>query len=669
MSIGQAISNNEQPAAASENAAKLQNVDGPLDPYDDSAEIMARYAAERDKRIRDDGNSQFITLHDSPKFKHMTQDPWLPADGSVSGFELSDKERLHFKFVLKGAGYAGLLYAARLIEAGYSPKDMVLIDYAGGFGGTWYWNRYPGLMCDVAAEVYMPLLEETNYVPKTKYAYGHELREHADRIAHQYGVNERGIFRATIEDANWNEADSQWELNVVQEQGPQRGPDAVKVRSVVTGDYVFSLAGLLNYPKLPNLQGIEEFHGHQFHTSRWDYTYTGGSQLEPVLENLKDKRVGLVGTGATAVQVVPQLAKWAKELYVIQRTPSAVDVRNQKSIDPSDWKVNVANKPGWQRARQENMAAFLSNVPNKPKENMVDDKWSTIPAYVSLVGGPNSLDPRSPESIGRYVQKLYEVDLPRQKQIRARINEVVKDPATAASLQPWYPSWCKRPCFHDEYLPAFNGANVTLIDTQGKGIERMTHEGLVVQGKETNLDVLIWASGFSLGGGADSLGQYIVRGRNGMSMSEKFEKTGYATLHGAVSRDFPNFFLSGPWQAAATANQVHMIELLCEHTIHMIQTAEKKSPGAKVLIEPTTAAEETWAMRIAGSATALAALQGCTPSYANGEGKRVPSNVSMEMQIKAARAATWGQGILDYTKILKDWRDNDNMGDLDITIC
>lgn len=669
MHIDQVISKNEQPVTNGAELDELRPSNAAKSLGVADSDTMSRYATERDKRLREDGDSQFIRLHQSSRFVHMTHDPWLPADGSVAGQRLSEREELHFKFVLKGAGYGGLLYAARLVEAGYNADDIILIDYAGGFGGTWYWNRYPGLMCDVAAEVYMPLLEETGYIPQTKYAYGYELREHADRIAKLYGLSERAIFRATIEDVTWNDVTSVWELNVVQEQGHKQGQDADRVKVIITADYMFSLAGVLNFPKLPNISGMEEYRGHQFHTSRWDYTCTGGSPTQPDMMNLRDKRVAVVGTGATAVQVIPQLAKWSKELYIIQRTPSAVDFRGQETIDPKEWKAKVANYPGWQRARRENMAAFISNVPMKPTEDLVDDRWTSISSYVALIGGPNSVDARNVNSINNYVQKLYNRDLPRQSHLRSRVEKVVHDPATAEKLKPWYPSWCKRPCFHDDYLPTFNLSNVTLVDTEGQGIDRMTSSGLVAGKKEIKTDILIWASGFSLGGGADSLGQYIVRGRKGVTMSQKSERAGYATLHGATMRGFPNFFLPGPLQAGATANQVHMIDVVCEHTIHLIKSAERSASGRKVLIEPTAAAEEDWATKVAGSSVALAAVQGCTPGYLNREGARSADGLSDEERMKASRMATWGQGILDYTKVLKDWRAKEDTSDLDITVC
>lgn len=666
MSIDQAISNKGPLLSEEDKVGDISVTDAFTSLESEVVAVHARYAAEREKRLRSDGNSQYILLHGSDKFKHMTEDPWLPADGSVAGIKLAEDERLHFKFVIMGAGYSALLYAARLIEAGCRAEDMILIDYAGGFGGTWYWNRYPGLMCDVAAEVYMPLLEETGYIPKTKYAHGLELLEHAQRIAKQYNISERAIFRATAASATWNETDTVWELDVTQEQGR----DGKEVKAIITGDYVFSLAGLLNYPKLPKLPGIESFQGYQFHTSRWDYEYTGGSQATPEMTNLKDKRVAMVGTGATAIQAFPQLAKWAKKLYLVQRTPSAVDVRGQATIQPEKWKKDVANQPGWQRVRRENMAAFLSNVPEKPSENLVDDEWTRATAYAALIGGPNSVDPRDPGSIQSHVKKQYEVDLPRQTRIRARVNEVVQDSEIAERLKAYYPTFCKRPCFHDFYLPTFNQPNVELIDTEGKGIESMTRNGFVVGEKESKVDVIIWASGFSLSAGASNRGQFIVRGREGTTVSEKFKKTGYATLHGTITRGFPNFFVPGPFQAAATANQMHTIEVICEHTIHMIRKAENSHPGEKILIEPTTEAEETWAMRVAGSATALASIQGCTPSYLNAEGALSSAkDLPMEAQIKAARMATWGQGIMDYTRILEDWRADDNRRDLEITVC
>ncbi|KAJ9663476.1 hypothetical protein H2198_000741 [Neophaeococcomyces mojaviensis] len=633
------------------------------DPETYAMKIHAKYAEERAKRVRPEGVAQFVKLHESEKYRHFVDDPWLPADGSVAGLQLKEGTASHFKFVIKGAGFGGLLYAARFIEAGYKPEDLMFIDYAGGFGGTWYWNRYPGLMCDVESYGYAPLLEETNYMPKHRYSYGQELREHAERIARKYGLSERCIFRATVDEIVWNEEKNIWELSVMQLQGES----GRKVTGKVTGDFVFTLAGLLNFPKLAQLPGLDDFKGHQFHTSRFDYGYTGGSEDTPELVNLKDKRVAIVGTGATAIQLVPQLAKWTKELFVVQRTPSAVDARGQKETDTVWFNKHCANKPGWQKERMVNFAGCLSNEQTSQATDMVDDGWSHAASYSALVGAPVDVQP-TPEGIGAHIAKLHALDLPRSERVRARVDQVVDNKDTAQKLKAWYPAWCKRPCFHDDYLPTFNKSNVKLVDTEGKGIEKMTEDGFVVNGEEHKIDLLIWGTGYALIPSPASNPLTTVRGRGGKTMSEKW-KNGVATLHGAVTRDFPNLFYPGPLQTGATGSMMFMHETMAEHTVHIISQAEKRHPGRKVQIEPTTEAEEVWAGRVAAVSVNLAGMSGCTPGYLNAEGLLDKiSEAPLEEQIKAAKGSTWGRGILDFRAILEDWRLNTDLEGLDVKV-
>lgn len=662
---GQALANGVQEVI--EQSSTDHDSNGHSDTQAYAQQVQAKYQAERDKRMRPEFDSQFVKLHTSEKYKHFTDDPWLPEDGSVRGIRLRENESPHFKFVVKGAGLGGLLYAARLVEQGYNPEDFAFIDYAGGFGGTWYWNRYPGLMCDIASEVYLPLLEETGYMPKHKYSYGQEIREHAERIAERYGFGNRGILRATVGAISWNDDSSLWEISVSQEQGPRQGADANKVLAQVTGDYVISMSGILNYPKLPVLQGLDDFQGHQFHTSRWDYTYTGGSQEQPDMINLKDKSVGIVGTGATAIQTFPQIAKWAKQVYLFQRTPSSVDIRDQRPTDPIEFK-RASSKPGWQRERMDNLAAFMMNDPNKPDVNVVDDGWSRNPSYRALIGGPNNIDPTEPETIAEYIKSLHADDFARQERIRSRVDDIVKDSDTAQRLKAWYPGWCKRPCFHDDYLPAFNQPNVQLVDTEGRGIDRMRRNGAVVAGKEYPVDVLIWGTGYVVSSGSPSdKGSMTVRGRHGKLMSQKWED-GVATLHGVVTRDFPNFFFPFT-QCGVTGNNTHNYQATSDHTAYLIAEAERQHPGKKVLIEPTHEAEEAWAMRVVGNAAAFAGVEGCTPGYINAEGKADKiREAPLEVQMKAARASPWGQGILDYQRITTEWRESGSFEGVDVTV-
>lgn len=523
-------------------------------------------------------------------------------------------------------------------------------------------------MCDVAAAVYMPLLEETGYMPKHKYSYGQELRGHADRIAQKYGFTDRGIFRATTSAVTWNEGQQVWSVDVTQEQGPKQGPEAEKVKTKITGDYVVSMSGILNYPKLPNLPGIESFGGHQFHTSRWDYKYTGGSQESPALGNLKDKVVALVGTGPTSIQALPELAKYAKHVYVVQRTPSSVDVRGQCETDPEEWK-KLRSEPGWQKRHMDNFIEHMSNELGPEEYDVVNDGWTKMRSYSALIGGPNEVDPTNPQTIMEHIGKFHAVDFPRQEKLRARVDDIVKDRETADRLKAWYPGWCKRPCFHDEYLQSFNRTNVSLIDTEGKGLDSLTQTGIVALGKSYDVDTLIWGTGFSVAFEPESkAGGMTITGRDGQSLS-KYLNENMSSLFGTVLVGFPNLFCTIFQQSGATANALHVSYVLADLSSYLVAEAERRNGGKKVLIEPTREFAEQWAMQVAMKAGALAAMNGCTPSYLNAEG--AADKVAMlppQEQFKIARQSPWGNGMVDYQRIVMDWKHNGEFKGVEVKV-
>jgi cation diffusion facilitator CzcD-associated flavoprotein CzcO len=639
------------------------STDGEYHPSNAAAmaamQIQQKYAEERAKRLRADGVEQYIILNNSDKFKHFQADPWIDPHAAVGAPALEDGSRC--KALILGAGFGGLLFAVRLIQAGIDADGIRLVDTAGGFGGTWYWNRYPGLMCDVESYVYMPLLEEMDYMPKHKYAYGPELREYAESIAEKWELKDKTLFQMGVSSLTWDDEEKEWVVKLAPE-GKGDGKGDITVRS----QFVISASGVLNQPKLAGLPGMENFQGHSFHTSRWDYAYTGGSPTDPSLTNLKDKRVGILGTGATAVQAVPHLAKWAKELYVFQRTPSAVDIRDNRPTDPEWYAREVQGKKGWQRERMENFNAHMTNTTSPPEIDMVSDGWTKMRSYGGLIGTTAKV---TMENVPAHVGTLHALDFPRQERVRARVDEIVKDKTTAQKLKAWYPSWCKRPCFHDDYLPAFNRPNVTLVDTDGKGVDKITEAGIEVSNTEYALDLLIYSTGYrppGIGSPAFRAGMKVF-GRGGVSLDEKWAAN-VSTLHGVIRRDFPNFFYPGPSQAGATANQVFILDNLSTHVAYIIsESAKTQGPGPKdrITIEPTQEAEEEWAMQILSRAASFAGLAGCTPSYINREGE-MDQIKGMEEQMKAARAAIWGQGVADYVSVIEGWRSEGGLKGLEV---
>lgn len=611
-----------------------------------------RYQEERGKRLRSDGLDQYVSLGDTeePSYKRFLRDPW--DNGSTASLTL--KDNAHFKLFILGAGIGGLLFAVRLIGAGFQPEDIVIVDAAAGFGGTWYWNRYPGVMCDVESYIYMPLLEETGYMPKHKYAYGEELREHANRVARQWSLENRAMFRTLITQCTWNDNTAEWTVKMT-----QKAFSAETTTASVRADFVMLAPGLLNRPKLPKLPGVGNFHGQSFMASRWDYNVTGGSQEAPQMRQLQDKRVGIIGTGASAVQAVPHLAKWSKELLVFQRTPAAVDIRGQKATDEEEWRQKICTGPGWQMARSRNFASFLANTQPPEPVDLVSDRWTSFPSFSVLTGGAKTI---GIDEIPDHVANLHRLDMPRAEKIRARVDEVVSDQENAEKLKAWYPGWCKRPGFHDEYLQAFNLPNVQLVDTNGKGVERLTEAGVMANGRTYDVDVLIWSTGFELGvlGSPGSRCGVQVIGRAGLDMEDKWAK-GVATLHAVCTNGFPNMFFAGANQAGASPNYTPTLETFAQHIAKIISESTRRigeaQPTAKVVIDATQEAEQAWSRRVMAGAPTLAPMAGCTPSYYNAEGSL--DNMSREEQMLAAPAGPWPAGLNNFMDVLEDWRSRD----------
>jgi len=337
----------------------------------DKQALLAKYRAERDKRLRPDGNAQYLRV--SGHLAHYLEDPYTPR---VEREPKTD----HVTFAFVGGGFAGLVTGARLVEAGV--KDVRIIEKAGDFGGTWYWNRYPGAQCDTASMVYMPLLEETGHRPTEKYAHAPEILEQCRRIGRQFGLYENALFHTEVDSIVWDAAQARWVI------ATNRGDR-------FTASFIGLGTGPLHVPKLPGIPGIESFKGHSFHTSRWDYDYTGGDPGGAPLAKLGDKRVAIIGTGATAVQCVPHLAKACGELYVFQRTPSSVDVRANVPID-ADWFASIAT-PGWQQRWLEN---FTANQGGFAEEDLVQDGWTTSPAGFAPDCGRCRMTSAAPRTCG-----------------------------------------------------------------------------------------------------------------------------------------------------------------------------------------------------------------------------------------------------------------------------
>ena len=584
--------------------------------------LKAKYLAERDKRLRNEGNEQYQKIEG--RYAHYLEDPYV--EPGFTRAPLTDEVEV----VVVGGGFGGLLAGARLREAGV--KDIRLIEKGGDFGGTWYWNRYPGAACDIESYVYLPLLEEIGYVPVEKYSRAPEILTHSRAVAKHFDLYRDVCFQTEVTAMNWDEAASRWIIST------NRG-DAMKARYVVMAN------GPLHRPKLPGIPGVESFSGHSFHTSRWDYAYTGGDS-NGGLAGLKNKRVGIIGTGATAVQCVPHLAAAAKSLTVFQRTPSSIDVRANRPTDPA-WAASL--QPGWQQQRMDNFNILVSG--GYQEEDLVNDGWTDIIGNLLFLARKQQAAGGPQQDLATMMQLA---DFKKMEQVRARVDAVVSDRAKAEALKPWYNQFCKRPCFHDEYLDAFNRPNVTLVDTAGRGVERITENAVIANGQAYEIDCLIYATGFEVGTSYTRRAGYEVVGRDGITLTEKW-KDGVSTLHGMFSRGFPNCFIVSNSQSGFTANFPHMLNEQSKHLAHVI--AECQARQARV-VEPSREAEDAWVQTIVDSAILRQKFQEeCTPGYYNNEGK--PSAL-------AARNGPYGLGPIAFVSLLEAWRTEGNLAGLEI---
>ncbi|MFE3515208.1 flavin-containing monooxygenase [Streptomyces sp. NPDC059166] len=573
--------------------------------------LRQRYSHERERRVRPDGARQYRAAE--ADFGYYAADPY--AEETVGREPLKDSVDV----AVVGGGFGGILAGARMRQQGV--ERVRIVDKGGDFGGTWYWNRYPGIHCDIESHVYLPMLDETGYVPEWKYAPGEEIRRHAVRIARKYDLYPDALFSTAVTSLTWDEATEKWIV------ATDRG-DAFHATYVVTS------TGTMSEPKLPGIPGIETFRGHTFHTSRWDYSYTGGTP-EGGLTGLRGKRVGIVGTGATGVQAIPMLAEDAEHVYVFQRTPSSVDVRANRRTTAEDV---GADREGWAHERRENFLRIVSG--EQAARDLVSDGWTASAALLEKL-----LPSFRREEQGPSFEAAYEAaDAVKMSELRARVERSVEDPGTAEKLKPWYRYACKRPTFSDTYYAAFNRDNVSLVDTADThGIERVTEHGAVVGDRTYELDCLIFATGFSVGVSGILSGRLPVHGRGGTQLLHTWARQGPRTLHGFTGNGFPNLIHMGSLHNASSVNFTHVLDEQAVHAAALVAAAE----AGRAVLEPSPEAEDAWLAVLAeGAADHEWFHAECTPGYYNREGLGRPNS-----------ASAYPHGAVAFHELLRRWRE------------
>ncbi len=541
-----------------------------------NAEEQAKYRSFKEDRR---GAADYMAMEGD--FARYLDDPY---SGDPVPREALDDE---CEILVVGAGFAGLLLWHKLSQAGFT--DVRFCEKGGDVGGTWYWNRYPGIACDVESYSYFPLLEEMGYFPTMKFASGFEIFEYCQTMAERFGFYDHCLFHTTVEKTEWDESAQRWTVYT------DRG-DAMKAR------YIILANGILTTPKLARIEGMERYQGESFHTSRWRYDI-----------DLTGKRVGIIGTGATAVQVIPEIAKVAGELYVFQRTPSTIDVRDQRQTSAEEieqWR----NEPGWAVARRQRFARISAG---RSAIQANDDYLSgKVEHFKERKEHTTRLTPA--EMVERQLESNFRI----MEQIRARVDTIIEDPETARALKPYYPYGCKRPTFHDEFLPTFNKAHVHLIDTAPMGVEEINERGVVHNGVEYPVYVLIYATGFQWMATATF---NMIVGRNGQSLSDKWTQEGTRTFLGIHSEGFPNMFImTGPQGGGGSFNFTDAIDAHADYTVWMLQTLrERGETTVDVREEP----ELEYADHCRQADITTAPLRDCL-SYYNGQGDANPGSLA-----------------------------------------
>jgi cyclohexanone monooxygenase len=363
------------------------------------------------------------------------------------------------------------------------------------------------------------------------------------------------------------------------------------------------------------------------------------------MDRLADQRVAVVGTGATAVQCVPELAKTCQELYVFQRTPSSVDVRGNHDLDP-EWFARMAT-PGWQRRWLDNFTANWEGIwgaaLDRDLDDLVQDGWTDLARRMRSVF--QSIPPDQ-MTIERMMEVFEDADDVKMDEIRARVDALVADPGTAADLKAWYRQLCKRPCFHDEYLQAFNRPNTHLVDTDGRGVERITPSGVVANGVEYPVDCVIYASGFEFGGDFTDRAGFDPEGVGGIRLSQAWAE-GTRTLHGLHVDGFPNLFIVQLAQGAFLVSNVPHNYVDASQTVAAV--VGHALAGGHDRVEATGEAVDKWVDFVVTNGM-LIARDDCTPGYYNNEGQPLGP--------KERANVGYPGGAMAFFGMMDEWRRN-----------
>ena len=471
-----------------------------------------------------------------------------------------------YDVVVVGAGFAGLYMLHRLRGQGFSAR---VYEQGGDVGGTWYWNRYPGARCDVESMQYSysfsdELQQEWNW--SERYAPQAEILKYANHVADRFNLRGDIQLNTRVDRATFDETTGTWRVTTSDGK-------------TVTAKFVVLATGCLSNARVPDIKGLKDFKGKVYHTGHWPH--------EKV--DFTDKRVGVIGTGSSAIQSVPVIAEQARHLYVFQRTPNfSIPARNAE-LTAEEREAFRKNYPEIRRfAREEARNGIYAELPDRgalddgdnTRRAKYEQRWEKGGLTFMLAYNNLILDKTANDTAADFV--------------RDKIAEIVKDPETAKLLQPDnHPIGSKRICVDTEYYAAFNRPNVTLVDIRFNGIEEILPNAVRTGGKNHEIDALVLATGFDAMTG--SVARIDIRGRGGKTLNQKWAE-GPKTYLGLMSEGFPNLFIiTGPGSPSVLSNMIVSIE---QHVDWIADCLAFMRDRGLETMEATKDAEDKWVAHV-----------------------------------------------------------------------
>jgi cyclohexanone monooxygenase len=471
-----------------------------------------------------------------------------------------------FDVVVVGAGFAGMYLLHRMRQLGLTAR---VYEQGSGVGGTWYWNRYPGARCDIESMQYSysfsnELQQEWEWTER--FAGQPEILKYANHVADRFNLRTDIQFNTRVVSTVFNEDLNRWTVTL---------DDGARV----TAHYVIMATGSLSNARTPDFKGLSSFKGKTYHTGHWPHEGVDFTGL----------RVGIVGTGSSAIQSIPVIAAQAKHLTVFQRTPNySIPARNHDLTDEyqQSWKQDYPELR--RRAREETRNGVVGALPAKgamedtaeARKKAYDDEWERGGLHFMATYNNLALDKASNDTAAQYV--------------RDKIAEVVKDQSVARLLQPTsFPIGTKRICLDTDYFETFNRDNVTLVDVRNAPVEEITPNGLITGGRSYEFDAIVFATGFDAMTG--SFAKIDVRGRDGLTLKQKWAE-GPKTYLGLMVTGFPNmFFITGPGSPSVLSNMIVSIEQHVEWVTDCLAYLRKRGLAC---MEATQQAEDAWVAHV-----------------------------------------------------------------------